>query len=302
MQAAVTILVTVWAGLCGLVAGSFLNVVAYRIPEGIPLTRENRCPRCGTRIHRYQNLPVVSWLLQGARCAGCGKPISVRYPVVELVTGVLFALVAYGVIVSRPFDARPVDGRLWFGTAEFWGVLLLLEVFAALTVVLTMLDVDANRQPNVILLTGWVAIVVVLLVTTAGMVLLPEPPLEGAAPGQGIRMLDAWEPFLRALMSGAAVFLLFFALRLVRPRVVRAGDVRLGGLAGTVLGWFGWPNLVVGVLSALVLAAVLGIALVLARRARRKAGILLGPWILAGAWIGIAAGEPISRWYLGLYA
>ena len=82
----------------GLLIGSFLNVVAYRVPAHIPLTRESRCPRCDTPIPPWQNVPVVSWLALGGRCAACGASISPRYPLVEAITGVAFAVVTWWAI------------------------------------------------------------------------------------------------------------------------------------------------------------------------------------------------------------
>src|SRR4051795_5696980 len=83
-------MVAVFAGMVGLAIGSFLNVVAYRLPRGESLSRPaSRCPGCGTPVKPYDNVPVLSWLLLRGHCRSCGEPISVRYPAVELVTGVL---------------------------------------------------------------------------------------------------------------------------------------------------------------------------------------------------------------------
>ena len=85
----------VFAGLLGLAVGSFLNVVAYRVPAGISLMRESRCPHCGAAIAAKHNVPVVGWLALRGRCANCGAAISRRYPIVEALTGVSFAVVAW---------------------------------------------------------------------------------------------------------------------------------------------------------------------------------------------------------------
>jgi leader peptidase (prepilin peptidase) / N-methyltransferase len=85
----------VLAGVVGLVLGSFLNVVVYRVPRGLSVVRPGSfCPSCGTAIRPRDNIPVLSWLVLGGRCRTCGAPISVRYPLVEAGTGALFALVA----------------------------------------------------------------------------------------------------------------------------------------------------------------------------------------------------------------
>src|SRR5215210_6905225 len=80
--------------LFGLVVGSFLNVVAHRLPRGESLAHPgSRCPRCGTPVKPYDNVPLLSWLVLRGRCRHCGEPISARYPLVELATGLLFAAV-----------------------------------------------------------------------------------------------------------------------------------------------------------------------------------------------------------------
>src|SRR5258708_20117429 len=84
----------VLAALGGLIIGSFLNVVAYRLPRGESLAHPpSRCPSCGAPVKPYDNVPVLSWLLLRGRCRACGAAISARYPVVEALTGALSALV-----------------------------------------------------------------------------------------------------------------------------------------------------------------------------------------------------------------
>jgi len=88
---ALTALLTGYLVALGLVVGSFLNVVIARVPEGLSVVRpRSRCPRCGHVLAWYENIPVFSWLLLRARCSGCRLPISVRYPLIELLTGALF--------------------------------------------------------------------------------------------------------------------------------------------------------------------------------------------------------------------
>jgi len=93
------------AGLFGLVIGSFLNVVIYRLPRGMSVVRPpSHCPSCGTRLGALENVPLVSWLALRARCRHCGAPISPRYPLVELATGLAFCGLAWslGPVASLP--------------------------------------------------------------------------------------------------------------------------------------------------------------------------------------------------------
>jgi len=116
----------------GLMIGSFLNVVAYRLPRGESLVRpRSHCTGCGAEVRPYDNVPVLSWLLLRGRCRSCSERISPRYPLVELLTGALFAAIA----IVRGVDAR-----------------LALELpFAAMLVAVAAIDIDHRIVPNRIL-------------------------------------------------------------------------------------------------------------------------------------------------------
>ena len=93
----------------------------------------------------------------------------------------------------------------------------------------------------------------------------------------------------------------YFVLRLVRPGAMGGGDVKLAGVVGLYLGYVGWGALAVGAFAAFLLGGVYGIALLAFRKAGRKSRIPFGPWMLAGAWVGIFTGEAVGRWYVNLY-
>jgi leader peptidase (prepilin peptidase)/N-methyltransferase len=145
------ILVTTAAGTAlaasfGLILGSFLNVVAYRLPRGESLaTPASRCPGCDTPIKPYDNVPVLSWLLLRGRCRACGTSIAWRYPLVELLTGALMALV-----VVR-FGA---DADVWLGLA-----------FVLLLVPVTVIDLDFRIIPNKLMIAGTVVALAILAIT-----------------------------------------------------------------------------------------------------------------------------------------
>ena len=119
----------------GAVIGSFLNVCIYRIPAGESVvTPRSRCPHCQTTIHWYHNLPVISWVLLKGRCAYCAAPFSIRYPLVETLTGVLFALFFFR------FGLHPVTLVAW--------------LLAAALVTISFIDLDHQIIPDVISLPG----------------------------------------------------------------------------------------------------------------------------------------------------
>lgn len=262
--------ILVFAGLLGLVIGSFLNVVIYRVPAQIPLTRESRCPSCHAPVRPWQNVPVVSWLLLRGRCASCDAPISARYPLVELATGLAFVGVVWGFLGAIPPDT------VWSRVV----VIVSYLYFAAISIALTMIDLDTRRLPNAIVLPSYIVAAVLLTLACA--------------------LGEEWSALLRAAIGGVALYAFYFLLRLVRPGGMGGGDVKLAGVVGIYLGWLGWGALVVGAFAAFVLGGIFGIALIVAKKAVRKSSVPFGPWMLAGAWIGIVAGEAVAHWYIGL--
>lgn len=266
--------VVVVAGVLGLLIGSFLNVVIYRVPIGKSIvTPPSACPNCGHVIAWYDNIPVISWLVLRGKCRNCANPISARYPLVELGTGVLFALVAW----------RLSGGIAHAGTtliAEASVLLILAYLyFAAISVALAAIDLDSAKLPNVIVLPAY----------GVGLVLFT---LVAALSGE-------WDNLLQAVIGAAALFVLYFVTLLIYPAGMGMGDVKLAGVIGLFLGWAGWGPLAVGAFAAFVLGGLFGVALLLVRRANRKSGIPFGPWMLAGAFIGLFFGGPISAAYLG---
>jgi len=248
-------------GLIGLLIGSFLNVVIHRVPAGESIVSPpSRCPGCGSLISPRDNIPVVSWLLLRGRCRTCHEPISARYPLVELLTAVMFALMAWR-----------------FGLA--WDLPAYLYL-AAVGVALAAIDLDTKRLPNVIVLPSY---------PVAAVLFLLPAVLEGQ-----------WDDYLRAVAGAAALFGVFFLLALIYPAGMGFGDVKLAGVLGAYLAWLGWAALVVGGFLGFALGAVVGVAMMVAGRAGRRTALPFGPFMLLGALLAIFLAEPLSQWYLGL--
>lgn len=288
----VTVFLIVVAGVLGLLIGSFLNVVAYRVPAGISLMRESRCPHCDARIKPWQNVPVVSWIALRGRCANCTARISARYPIVEAVTGVAFAVVTWwGIAVYEGALGMTLPTYLaspaWDGVveaAELWALPLVVVAYlylAAISIVLTLIDLDTHRLPNSIVLPSYVV---------AGILFTAAAWLTGD-----------WFSLLRAGIGMAVLYTFYALLRLIRPGGMGGGDVKLAGVIGLYLGWLGWGALAVGAFAAFLWGGIFGIALIALRRAGRKSRIPFGPWMILGAWTGVFAGEPVGRWYVELF-
>src|SRR5690554_5117954 len=95
----------VGAGLFGLLIGSFLNVVIWRVPRSESLLPNSACPHCGEAVRPWQNMPVISWLALRGKCANCKAPISARYPLIESLTAVGFGLVAWWFVATFKLGA-----------------------------------------------------------------------------------------------------------------------------------------------------------------------------------------------------
>jgi leader peptidase (prepilin peptidase)/N-methyltransferase len=153
----------VLAALGGLIIGSFLNVVAYRLPRGESLAHPpSRCPSCGAGIKPYDNVPVLSWLLLRGRCRACGAPISPRYPIVEAITGALYA----AVVAARWDDAS--------------GIALGI-VLVTVLVPIALIDFEHRIIPNKI--TGPAAVLALAIGLALDMDFVPEQLIAGAAAG-----------------------------------------------------------------------------------------------------------------------
>lgn len=248
------------AAVFGLIIGSFLNVVAHRVPAGVSVARgRSACPACGTTIGALDNLPVVSWLILRGRCRHCSSRISLRYPIVEAGTAVLFVATVL------------VVGAAWVLPAYLW--------FVALTFVLSVIDLDTKRLPNRVLYPG----------TAVALVLLA-----GGAVADG----DAGA-FARGLLGGATYFGFLLVVALAARGGFGFGDVKLGFLLGLFTAHVAWGTLFVAVFAAFLIGGLVSVGLLVAGRVGRKDTIPFGPSLVLGSWVAVVYGERIMDWYLG---
>lgn len=284
MTATALLLTVGFIAVFGALIGSFLNVVVYRVPAGRSVvTPPSACGNCGSAIRPYDNIPVISWVALGGHCRDCRSAISVRYPLVEAATAVAFAFVAWW------FWAGPEGIAAQSGTAQGLTAPALaadvLEVvaylyLAAISIALALIDLDSQRLPNTIVLPGYIV----------GAALL----------GMSAVLTGNLSALVTAAVGAAAMFGLYLLLALASPGGMGYGDVKLAGVLGIFLGYLGWSSLIVGAFAAFLLGGVYALGLLATRRAKRGSGIPFGPWMLAGAWLGIVAGPAIGAAYLAL--
>lgn len=250
-------------GALGLAIGSFLNVVIWRVPRGESLLHpSSACPECGQVIRKRDNIPVLSWLLLRGKCRDCREPISARYPLVEALTALLFVLLLWQFGLSFEFVA--------------------FAYLAAVGVALTFIDLDVRRLPNVLVLPAYGVLTVLFVAQSL--------------------VTGDWWPLTRAIIGGAAMFSFYFVAAIVYPGGMGFGDVKLAGVIGVALGWLGWGALIVGSFAAFLVGGVVGGLLMVARKADRRTAIPFGPWMIAGAVVGMVWGATLWNAYTGTWA
>ncbi len=272
----------------GLLVGSFLNVVIHRVP--IMLDREWRsqcdelagrtpvatepynlvvprsaCPSCKAPITAVQNIPVLSWLALRGRCAGCGTRISARYPLVELLTGLLSACVAWKFGFGFPMVAALV--LTWF------------------LVALTFIDIDTQLLPDSLTLPLlWLGLALSLAAT--------------ALPGAAVPV-DPRTSLIGAIAGYLSLWSIYHLFRLVTGKEgMGYGDFKLLAALGA---WLGWQMLLPIVLGSALVGAVVGIALMLRFGRDHQAPMAFGPYLAAAGWLMLMFGQEIVSGYLGLF-
>jgi leader peptidase (prepilin peptidase) / N-methyltransferase len=278
----------------GLAVGSFLNVVIYRLPimldrqwraqcadvlgeaavetfvAGVPekfnlVVPRSACPACKAPITAAQNIPLLSWLMLRGRCARCGAAISVRYPIVEALTGILSALVAW---------------KFGFG----WPALAAL-VLTWFLISLTCIDLDTQLLPDSLTLPLlWIGLAFSLW----------GPPAAGAP-----LPVDLRSSLIGAIGGYVSLWSVYHLFRLLTGKEgMGYGDFKLFAALGA---WLGWQMLLPVILIAAATGAVVGVAVLSIRGQHRSTPIAFGPFLAASGWLMLMAGHTLVARYLGLF-
>lgn len=239
--------------LSGLIIGSFLNVVIYRLPRGESLvTPRSHCPQCGHLLRLWELIPVVSYIVLGKKCSICKSSIPWRYPAIELLTGGIFVLAGF-VLSSQPA-----------------GILIIDLVFISLLIVLTFIDIETFRLPDIL----------VILVAAAGLV----------------KILAGGNPSLFAgLVGSIAAGGVFFLVAYFYPEGMGWGDVKLVAALGLYLGY---PAVFYAIFLASLLGVFFGGINLTIRRKSLKEPIPFGPFLAAGAVL-VLLGQEYFRAFIG---
>jgi len=265
--------------LLGLMVGSFLNVVIYRLP--VMMQREwesqcaelsgqtttepsvfnlstprSRCPQCQHAISAIENIPVISYLFLKGRCRGCGAGISKRYPIIEALTGLMSVVVAW---------------HFGFSWASFGALILTWSLIA-----LTFIDLDHQLLPDKITLPlVWLGLLFNLF-------------------GQ---FSDLTSSVIGAMAGYLVLWSIYHLFRLITGKEgMGYGDFKLLAALGA---WMGWQYLPMIVLLSSLVGAVVGISLVLLKNHQRDIPIPFGPYLAAAGWIALIWGDKLNQLYLG---
>ncbi len=254
--------------LLGAAAGSFLNVIADRLPAGKSIVSPpSHCPACQRRIESRYLIPIASYLWLKGRCCYCGAAIPVRSFVVEVVTGLLFAFFFWRYSLSYE--------------------LLIVIIFCCLFLILVVTDLEQGILPNRVVYPGMaIAVVMAGLGTVSGF----EPVfIKEAIP----RIHKLW--IANAAIGGAAGFILLFIIALIFRGGMGWGDVKLAGLIGLAAGF---PLVLVAIFLAVVGGGLVAIILLLLKVKKRKEPIPFGPFLAIAAMATLLWGSDLLHWYL----
>lgn len=269
----------IFALILGLIIGSFLNVCIVRIPERKSIVMPaSACPKCGAAIRPYDNVPVLSWVLLGGRCRACKTKISGMYPLVELLTAVLFGGCYYAFGMT-------VEALKW-------------ATFSALMIVLVFTDLRERILPDVVNYTG----------LALGLALsLATKPLDGTArwianrafefppPAPVVSLVDA---LLGAAVGSGLLWLvseLYFRLR--GREGMGMGDVKMMLLVGAFLGV---KRTLLTIFAGSLIGSVLGVGFMLARRKESNYELPFGTFLGMAALLVVFFGTPLVSWYQSL--
>lgn len=259
----VTVIVGTFIFLIGAAVGSFLNVVIYRVPAGISLLRPpSRCPHCLHRLGITENIPILGWVWLKGRCKHCQAPISPRYPIVELITGLMFL----GLYAT-------------FGSSL---QMLGLTLFFCWLLALSLIDLDTMLLPNPLTQSGLVLGILYQLIIgfSSGTHAIAEQLMFGVLGAVlGVWLFDSIS-FIGSVALGQLA--------------MGAGDAKLAAMIGA---WLGWQQVLVSSFLACAIGAFIGGGAIAMGLMSRRQPMPFGPYLALGGMIAALWGETLVRWY-----
>lgn len=251
-----------FAFIYGMVLGSFTNVCIYRIPEKISLwAPPSTCPGCGYQIKWYDNIPVISYILLGGKCRKCKTAISMQYPMVEMLSGFIVALIYLKLGLS--YDV------------------LFLSAIVVVLITIAAIDFKTMIIPNGTV----IALIIIGGLYTLARIIFPS---EFVLP-------ITW---LEALIGFFAASVPLFIVAVLSKGGMGGGDIKLMAAAGLFLGWKG---ILVAMITGSLIGAIVSLTLIAMKKKKRKDMIPFGPFLCLGILVAAIVGPDIIQWYTGLF-
>lgn len=257
--------------ILGLIFGSFLSVLTYRVPRNISYIRgRSFCPKCKKKIAWFDNFPLVSYLLLSGKCRNCQKPISRRYPIIELTSAIGFMAV-FSLIQNCPnFNSSLFCA--WNRDLGIWSIPLFLTLFLVFLAIF-IIDLEQQIIPDSFVFFGFFLVVVLLLLVGHN--------------------------FFSYLFTGFLCAVLILMVHLVtRGRGMGLGDVKLALFGGVFLGW---PQAIIWLFLSFLVGAVTGIFLILAGKAKLKTRVAFGPFLVISFFVVLIFGNNLTKVLFGIW-
>ena len=282
--------------ILGLIVGSFLNSLIYRIKTGESfLFGRSHCPYCKHELSWKDLIPLLSFLMLKGRCRYCHKRISLQYPLVELSTSLMFVAI-FKFLLSQNF-ANGVSQNPYFLFHIPYSLLLLYYLLAAcFLIVIFVFDLRYYIIPDKII---YPAIIINLIFNFF-------TPLDNLL-SNGARfsifnqfsIFNFQKFFLQPLLAGAGASFFFFLLWLIsRGKWMGFGDVKLVFFIGLLLGW---PNILVALFFAFFIGAIIGVIQIILGKKSLKSQVPFGPFLVTGTFLAVFFGRIIINWYINLF-
>lgn len=250
--------------ILGLAIGSFIGMLSWRLPRGISIFGRSVCDHCHKKIQWFNNIPVISFIILGGKCASCGKKISFRYPLLEIFASIAFVGSAF-LFFSVSNSALEIFKSI-LGIFALPFLLLIVTIFVSLIVI----DFEFEILPDILVLALGLAVALFLF-------LAPSPTL------------------VSYVLWGFISFSFFLGIFvLTRGRGMGFGDVKLSFVLGSLLGPSG---VLIWLLLSFSIGAVTGLLLIAINKASWRKHIAFGPFLLLGAWISLFFSDRIVEWY-----
>jgi len=257
--------------ILGLAVGSFLNCIIYRLQkEESFLLKRSYCPHCKKTLGWQDLIPILSFVFLKGKCRYCKRPISWQYPLVELVTGILFVFIAWNQLIIN-------NGQLT--TTEIANFFYLLIV-ACFLIIIFVSDLRYYIIPDRVIYPA----IIIALIYSIFLFFVSH---------------HSFKVFLNPLLSAILTSAFFLAIVLIsRGKWMGWGDPKLAFFMGLLLGF---PNIIVALFLAFLIGAIIGLGLIISGKKKLKSEIPFGPFLVTGTFISLFWGPEIIQWYFHLF-